>query len=139
MVNLACSVAHKIKYNCSTEAADLWYPRNPILLQMHMQHFCDDCIIIPCCLCVAACRFPLLHWYSCFQLSEVSKKMINRVRMERGLLLHLRLTLQFQPYCSVQTTVFADIVCPSASKLVSVTKRSVRYSWNSVQDFFTKR
>ena len=61
-----------------------------------------------------------------FQLSEVSKKLINKVRIEVGLLLNLHLAPQFRPHCSVQTAVFADIVCPSASKLVSVTKPSVR-------------
>jgi hypothetical protein len=44
-----CSVAHKIKYNSSAEAANLLYPSSPILLQMHMQHLCDAYIIIPCC------------------------------------------------------------------------------------------
>ena len=49
MVNLAYSVANKITYNCSAQAAYLWYPSNPIFLQTHMQHFCDDYIIIPYC------------------------------------------------------------------------------------------
>ena len=49
MVNLAYSVAHKIKYNSSAGAADFCYPSNPILLQMHISIFVMIALSYPCC------------------------------------------------------------------------------------------